>query len=184
MLDQGHRVRLGPGLGLVASGRGPWFALVRPVGCPDSGPGQFIPGSSGTTVPLERTWWTMPPGSTISTSGMPGVSSKAWTVPAGRLAPPTAGRRLPARRVLRRRVPAPDVVPFSAAVGVGQGVEEREGRPHRLGDGLGGGKVGERAPDVGLEPFAELRKSPHRPPICLATLGSCPARGRPGPPPG
>ena len=87
---------------------------------------------------------------------MTGVSSTACTDPAGRLdsddgctaSPSMSGGSTPATRSGCRAV--------LRTVGVGQVVQEREGRAHSLGDGLGGREVGEVPPDVGLQPLPEL----------------------------
>ncbi len=83
-------------------------------GRPQDRSGQFIPGSSGTVPPEERTWWTMPPGSVISTPGMPGGSSEACTVPAGRLGPADGWTASPCTSGGSEPLAVPDVAPFSA----------------------------------------------------------------------
>ena len=91
----------------------------------------------------------------MSTPGMAGVSSAACTEPAGRL---DVGRRLHGVALHVRWFGAVDRTGCRLvlrAVGIGQGVEERERGPDGLGDVLGRGEVGERPAHVGLEPMAE-----------------------------
>ena len=64
---------------------------------------------------------------------------------------------------------------------VGQAVEEGQGRAHRLGHLVGGGQVGERAPDLALDPARAIRAGRARPRRSAAPPGgACRAPARSG----